>query len=527
MSTLETLEKWTHAWSQDRRETLGRLFGIAWTERRYQRTGSLEGLEFLYPFLNDSDAHVRRHALDAAVTIFRGAGAEGLDKLAYITRNRDRLIRDRAAPVVGSALSGEPLRVVLEVLSPFYTHKSHFIRALGCLALGLAGEGKGWKDLLPIFAERIGDSNTFVAQKAVEGLSLAFKGSGDPEATVLLEPFVAFPVVEAREGESGRDRHFRWRRGQICHSAAGEALACIGQGTEARRRAADLIRQYLHPHVPDGMDFERQLTQRHGVWALTRLLRGEARQALADVRFLLARPGPGEPAWARRIPRSATIWDLAEAFAGSGAKGAEAARSLLAEEGHAALRTGMLCLGIAAQGSGDEDAQSLLEPFLTHPNGALRDSANLAVGFAFQGSSRPEIFRALQDSNLKDRRGASTNYPLGVGLLFQGSAEERVAAHLSEMFQIGRRRLAYHAGLGIGMIYQGTSSAQAVERMLPLLETDGIGYGCEALLMVDFSAEELAAVSRRYPLADGPGAAQMFVLKHFVGLPGRDEAGLP
>lgn len=108
MNTLETLEKLTQAWPQSEREELGRVFGISWTALRYQGTGSMEGLEFLYPFLNDSDAQVRREALEAVGTIFRGTGADGLEKLSYITENRDQAIRDRSCLVVGRALAGEP-----------------------------------------------------------------------------------------------------------------------------------------------------------------------------------------------------------------------------------------------------------------------------------------------------------------------------------------------------------------------------------------------------------------------------------
>ena len=137
MSTLETLEKLTQAWPQAEREELGRQFGIGWTARRYQGTGSMAGLEFLYPFLNDSDAEVRRRALEAVAATFHGTGAESLDKLSYIAENRDQ-----AAPIIGQTLHGEPLNVVLDALGSSFSHRNNFIRGLGSLALGLAGEGR-------------------------------------------------------------------------------------------------------------------------------------------------------------------------------------------------------------------------------------------------------------------------------------------------------------------------------------------------------------------------------------------------
>ena len=202
MSTLETLEKLTHAWPQSEREELGRRFGIGWTALRYQGTGSVEGLEFLYPFLNDSDAHVRRRALEAVGTVFQGTGAESLEKLSYITKNRDLLIRDRSSLVVGKALAGESPQVILDVLSPAYNHRNDFIRALGVVALGFAAEGRGHSELLPIFAERIADRNSLVATNAISGLGLAFAESGNREAIDLLEPFVPFTLIEVGSDES-------------------------------------------------------------------------------------------------------------------------------------------------------------------------------------------------------------------------------------------------------------------------------------------------------------------------------------
>ena len=145
MSTLDTLEKFTQAWPQAEREELARSFAIGWTALRYQGTGSMEGLEFLYPFLNDSDMRVRRHALQAVGTIFRGTGTESLEKLAYITLNRDLFIRDRAAPIIGQTLVGEGRDTILEVLRPSYTHRNDFVRGQGCTALGIAAQGQGGK----------------------------------------------------------------------------------------------------------------------------------------------------------------------------------------------------------------------------------------------------------------------------------------------------------------------------------------------------------------------------------------------
>ena len=210
MSTLETLEKLTHAWPQAEREELGRAFGIGWTALRYQGTGSMEGLEFLYPFLNDSDAHVRRAALKATATIFARTGAGSLDKLSYVTQNRDLAIRDRSALVVGKAMAGESLGAIKDALAPAYGHRNDFIRALGIHALGFAAEGRAWEKLLPVFGRRIADSKSLVAENAIFGLGLAFARSGSRGALDMLRPFV--PTGEA-----------------------GLAIASIGQGSGGER----------------------------------------------------------------------------------------------------------------------------------------------------------------------------------------------------------------------------------------------------------------------------------------------------
>lgn len=514
MSTLETLEKWTQAWPQAEREELGREFGIGWTALRYQGSGSMEGLEFLYPFLNDSNVSVKRRALDAVATIFSGTGVDGLEKLSYVSENRDLFVRDRAVSVIGSALKGEPVDVILDILRPSLTHRNNFIRGQATDALGRAGEGEGWKDLLPIFAERLTDPDDFVASSAVEGLGFAFSGIGDPDAIALLEPLPSFPTVPKVEGEARRSWHFRWRLHQARHDEAAMAIARIGSGSGEEANAIALMLRYLHPEVPQEMGFEGQLIQRKGVWAAAWLLEGSPTQALDAMRFLLERPGAGEPRQTRQIPRSAAIWSLPTTFRASGREGIEAAGSLLDEDGHASIRTGMLSLGIAARGSCDDDVRAALAPYLTDGNGALRDVANIALGFAFQGSGDGDVYKLLRTTNLEESRGASTNYPLSVGLLFQGTGDGPASHHLRDLVQTERRRLRRHIALGIGLVHQGTSSPSAVEEMLPLLEGNELDAGSEALLLVDFDSEALAVEFHADSLADGPGAAGMFVREH-------------
>ena len=520
MSTLETLDKLTHAFPQREREQIGRAFGIPYTALRYQKTGSLEGLEFLYPFLNDSDKNVRRSALRAVGRIFHGTGADSIEKLHYLTGNRDLAIRDRSSVIVGLALAGEPADVILDVLRPTFTHRNAFIRGHGCVALGYAGRGKAYEELLPVFEERMSDGDGFVRTCAIDGLAEAFAGSGHDRALDLLGPFAPFPAFDIREGESRRQWHFRWRQQVGMHTDAAAAVARIAFRSAAEARALDLLREYLRPrNVPPKMGFEEQLAQRQGVHAVSWLLRGKPVEAVREMGFLLKRPTSAEPVWTRRVPRSAAIFMLPGTFAGSGADGIELATRLLATDEHPTLRCAILSLGVAATGTCDENVLSALQPHLSHRNGAVRDVANIAVGLAFKGSASKPVFRLLRETNVKDRRGVSTNYPLAVGLVCQGTGNGEAAADLAELFTLNRRRLTWYAALGIGLVYQGTSEARPVELLLPLFETPVLRHACHALLMVDFDEAQLGALTRSHGLADGPGAAETFVEKHFIDAP--------
>ena len=517
MSMLETLHQLTHAFDQAEREEIGRWFGIEWAALRYQGTASMEGLEFLYPFLNDSDKNVRRYALRAAGKIFRGTGADSLDKLVYITANRDLAIRDRSSIVVGSALAGEPADVIIEVLRPSYTHPNHFIRSHGCVALGLAASGNAYEELLPIFEERMADDNDFVRLGAVEGLAEAFADSGNTEALDLLAPFASFPSFEIAEGEPHREWHFRFRRYACMHSAAASAIARIGRHARSRERALDLLRQYVRPeNVPSKMGFEKQLTQRQGIGAACWLLRGNPEHALHEMRDLLALAKADEPVWSRRLPRSAAIFTLPGTFAGSGAGGIDLALELMDTTEHATLRCGILALGVAVGGTGDQKVLAALKPCLNHGNGAVRDAADLALGLAFKGSGSDDACEALRSANLDDRRGPGTNYPLGMGLLFQGAGDERAAEGLTKLLDLDRRRLTRYAALGISLVYQGTGDARAAELLMPVLESKECVHACFALPLVDFDESQLAVHARSHCLADGPGAAHGFVLTHFI-----------
>jgi hypothetical protein len=225
------------------------------------------------------------------------------------------------------------------------------------------------------------------------------------------------------------------------------------------------------------------------------------------------------------------MWTLPGTFAGSGADGIDLALPLLGEKEHPIVRVGILSLGIAGRGSCDERALAALAPFLSHGNGAVRNAANLAVGLLCQRSGRADVRTLLQRTNIDDRRGPSTGYPLAVGLAYQGSGDESVATDIMKLCDLGRRRLGRYAATAVGLIYQGTSSPRAAELLVPYMESNGIaevGFAGEALQFVDFDEKTLesapeTALLRPHGLSDGPGAAWMFVWKHFLATPPKPE----
>ncbi|MFC1736804.1 hypothetical protein ACFL1X_11860 [Candidatus Hydrogenedentota bacterium] len=524
MSTLETLEKATRAWPQAERENLGRTFGIDYTALRYQGTGSMEGLEFLYPFLNDSDKHVRHCAMFAVGRIFQGTGAKNLDKLSYITGNRDRSIRDRACTILGQTLAGERPEVFLDILRPSYTHKNNFIRALGIRALGLAGAGKAHAELMPVFAEHIQDKDNLVSRNAITGLGAAFWESGDKMALGLLAPHVPFQTANGVEGESHWTWQRRWRQIEFVSQAAAMVVARIARNSDAEDQAVELLRQRLRPpRMPERMNFEVERTRAGGARAMSWLLRGKPAKALKEMGFILTNLGPDKPRWARRCAQSRAIWAIPGTFEGSGEEGIETANSMLSEKKYAVLKAGILSLGVAARESCSDKVFGGLRPFLTHGNSAIRDVANLAVGLTFHKSGDKDAFEALKDSNLNDKRGPSNSYPFALGLIFQGRGDEGAARELLDLAKLKRRRLPGYAAHAVGLIYQGTSSPQAVELLLPLLESGNFYSACAALKLIDF--DEQALIS--YPWwtwtswppvnADGPGAAYKFVYEHHLG----------
>jgi HEAT repeat protein len=492
-NTLGNLEKITHAWSQSEREELGRRFGIGWTALRYQGTGSVEGLEFLYPFLNDSDAQIRLQALMAAQIIFKGTGIEGLEKLSYITKNRDLFIRDRAVLVIGKTLEGESPEVIIDILKPSYTHKNNFIRGLGSLALGFAGRGKAGKQIFSILEKLIKDKNNFVAMNAIMGMAEAFSESGDSKVINILESIDPLPIL---------------------------AIARIGRNSQAENNLVTLIRQNFQPSnislISPAEKRDSGFIQREAVWGMSWLLRGKAQQAFSEMKSYLSLSKSENPG---RIPRSATIWSLPSTFDNSGKKGIEIAMSMLDKNNRPMLRAGILALGVAARASCDQDILNVLTPYLSSENGAIRDVANISVGLVFQKSGHNDVFKLLESTNIDDRRGPSTNYPFGVGLIYQTISDEKIVTNLTKLFKTKRPRLIHYAAFGIGLIYQGSLNAQAVEVLLPLLESKELRAACEALQLVDFDENALALLPRYHCLADGAGVAKMFVLKHFLDTP--------
>jgi HEAT repeat protein len=136
------LEERTRTWDALRRQGLADSVWRDYVSVRFRRTGDPRALEYLYPYLNHADQETRRHAIDAAATVFEGRGAGFINALGYFTTNPDLFLRDRAVIVVGAAVTGSRDEVILEALTPYLNSPNLFVRKLALVALGKAAAGQ-------------------------------------------------------------------------------------------------------------------------------------------------------------------------------------------------------------------------------------------------------------------------------------------------------------------------------------------------------------------------------------------------
>jgi len=495
MSTVDTLQTMTEAFPRADREELGRSIGMEWTALAYHGTGSVAALELLAPFLNDSDVRVRRQALEAVGRVFDSTGIGSLEMLTYVTDNRDLFVRDRAVSVVGQALKGEPLEAIAQALEPRYAHRNDFVRGLGVKALGTACDGRADASLVPVFARARRDPSPHVDERVSEGIGLAYAGTGRSDVVDLLLSHGSWGYDEVEEEPL-------------------LALARVCRDTEVEDRAVDVIRQQLPARVPHGGEGQGySFVGRDGVWAMSWLLAGKVGKALAEMEYLLSRPVPN-PRWRHWSTRGTAIWSLPDAFVGSGDEGIDAALGLLSAEHHPAIRVGLLGLGLAARSSAREDLVESVAPYLSHGNAAVREAAHVAAGFLYAGTGDGRAAQMLDRANRDDRRGAAQAYPLALGLAYQGSGDPSVSQQLAALWGQRGRRFSRNAALAVGLVYQGTGDPRAVELLLPVLEAGDAHAACSALILVDFSQEQLVNMPRLYNLCDGPGVVALFAIKH-------------
>ncbi len=137
------LEERTRTWEALERQSLADAIWEDYISVRFGRTGNPRALEYLYPYLNHAHRQTRSRAIEVAAHVFAGRGQRAIDDLDYFTRNPDLFLRDRAVQVIGVAVNGSGLRIILQVLAPYLSHRNQFVRRLAVIALGEACAGRG------------------------------------------------------------------------------------------------------------------------------------------------------------------------------------------------------------------------------------------------------------------------------------------------------------------------------------------------------------------------------------------------
>ena len=180
------LEERTRTWEALERQSLADAIWEDYISVRFGRTGNPRALEYLYPYLNHAHRQTRSRAIEVAAHVFAGRGQRAIDDLDYFTRNPDLFLRDRAVQVIGVAVNGSGLRIILQVLAPYLSHRNQFVRRLAVIALGEACAGRG--NGTSAHAKRY--LNLGYMRRRNDGIPISFSATGSRRCATLLRDVV-------------------------------------------------------------------------------------------------------------------------------------------------------------------------------------------------------------------------------------------------------------------------------------------------------------------------------------------------
>jgi HEAT repeat protein len=471
------LEERTRTWDALRRQGLADSVWRDYVSVRFRRTGDPRALEYLYPYLNHADQETRRHAIDAAATVFEGRGAGFINALGYFTTNPDLFLRDRAVIVVGAAVTGSRDEVILEALTPYLNSPNLFVRKLALVALGKAAAGQASARVLAQI-RRVGQLPGPREDEVRLAIATAFAGRPTEEV---------WSLVAGPQQQEKTDR-----------DAGATAVLARGASEEWYQRAcAEVFEPRLHADeaTDEGTGWKRGLILRGGVTALCHAGAEKGMEPLS--RMLHLRGG--------RAPGHALFRSAPELFASADPAQHRDSLIELARRGDVSTqRIAAVCLGRLVTGLEDETAIAALRELSDAKSKAVQAAALSGLGMAARSTCDDGLRRLCLDRFVEHETATAAMGALG--MIFLGSGRRDVFAEIRDRATMLReapvRSRQYCKPLAAcyraaGLLYLGTGSVEPVEFLLDVLAHPPRRYdeyrwaAAESLVMVEFTESAL------------------------------------
>jgi len=476
MDLMTILEERTRAWSARGRQDLADSLWADYVAARFAGTGDARAMAFLYPYLNHSSRTVRGWAIKVAGRVFERCGPDAIDAIDYLTKHRDPVVRDRAVRVVGQALEGWPVDVVLREFEPYLNHRNRFIRqrAVHALLWGARGTASG-KVLAEI--RRVAEQ----AQPPQEDVDHAIANTFAGQPTEEVYTLVARPDV--RTGWWGTDLAV----GVLIHGApdAWYDRAC---------------EEFFEPRLHG----DPQLVSLQG--AADALCFGSVGRGMPPLQRILHLRHKGPTMRALVVGRAPwASQGAASCFAGADRQANfEPLAEMIRSGDPPAKRVAAICLGKLMEGAEDAQTVSLLKDLCAAKNGAVRAAGLGGLATA----ARSTCDEALRGLCLQLARGPETARAAieALGMIFQGSGRRDVfedIRHLADHHQNRpvRGRHSYRplaaCYRAIGYLYLGTGSTEPLDVLLDVLAPSPaqrmpyLWAASRALVMIEFPESTL------------------------------------
>lgn len=470
------LEERTRAWNALGRQGLADAIWEDYVTIRFGRTGDLRALEYLYPYLNHAQKKKRLEAIEVAARVFEGRGPKALDHLDYFTKNPDPFLRDRAVRVIGAAVSGSRVDIVLNVLAPYLNHRNQFIRKLALVALGKAAAGSASGNVLAEIQRVAQDPGP--RQDEVD-LAIATVFAGKPTEEVY--GIVAKPELRDRIDTGNQ------------HAVA---VLVRGASEDWHERAC---KEIFEPRllVDDSVGWRREFIQRDGVGALIHASPAGGMEILNRMLHLR-----GE-----RCPGYAIFKDAPALFARADRETNRAPLLELVRSGDIhAQRIAAVCLGRLMMDAEDVETISTLREVCDARSKAVQSAALTGLGMAARSTCDEELRRLCLDRAVADETACAAIRSLGMVFLGSGRADifEDIRARADSLRRRPVRGKKYCKPLAscywsTGLLYLGTGSMEPMEFLLDILAMpqDIRPYdeykwcAAKALVMIEFSEAAL------------------------------------